>query len=92
MKFGGIQRCSTIDFPGTLSCVLFTRGCDLNCFYCHNRALLDGSGPVVASEEIWAFLKKRRGLLGGVVLSGGNRRCKKISRKPSPQSGKWDTV
>ena len=71
MKFGGIQRCSTIDFPGTLSCVLFTLGCDLNCFYCHNRALLDGSGPVLSSGEIWAFLEKRRGLLGGVVLSGG---------------------
>ena len=71
MKFGGIQRCSTIDFPETLSCVLFTRGCDLNFFYCHNRALLDGSGSVVSSEEIWAFLEKRRGLLGGVVLSGG---------------------
>ncbi len=71
MKFGGIQRCSTIDFPGTLSCVLFTRGCDLNCFYCHNRALLDGSGPVLSPEEVWSFLEKRRGLLGGVVLSGG---------------------
>lgn len=71
MIFGGIQRCSTIDFPGTLSCVLFARGCDLNCFYCHNRALLDSSGPVVALEDVWAFLEKRRGLLGGVVLSGG---------------------
>lgn len=66
-----MQRCSTIDFPGYLSCVLFTRGCDLNCFYCHNRALLDGSGPVLTMEEVLAFLEKRRGLLEGVVLSGG---------------------
>ena len=71
MIFGGMQRCSTIDFPGYLSCVLFARGCDLNCFYCHNRALLDSSGPVIPMEEVLSFLEKRRGLLEGVVLSGG---------------------
>jgi pyruvate formate lyase activating enzyme len=42
MIFGGIQKSSTIDFPGLISCVLFTRGCNLDCFYCHNRELLSG--------------------------------------------------
>lgn len=70
MNFGGIQKCGTIDFPGILSCVLFTTGCSLNCFYCHNRALLAG-GCTVAQHEITTFLEKRQGLLDGVVLSGG---------------------
>ena len=71
MIFGGIQKSSTIDFPGVLCCVLFTRGCDLNCFYCHNRELIPRAGSALPEEEVWAFLEKRRGLLDGVVLSGG---------------------
>ena len=70
MIFGGIQRTSTIDFPGVLSCVVFTKGCDLDCFYCHNRALL-GDGEEMPQSEVLAFLEKRRGLLDGVVVSGG---------------------
>lgn len=71
MIWGGLQKTSTIDFPGVLSCVLFARGCDLDCFYCHNRELLVREGPAVPEEEILAFLQKRRGLLDGVVVSGG---------------------
>ncbi len=71
MNFGGIQKCSTIDFPGKLCCVLFTVGCSLNCFYCHNRALLSCSGPLLSYAEVEHFLLKRQGLLDGVVLSGG---------------------
>ncbi|MDD3921069.1 MAG: anaerobic ribonucleoside-triphosphate reductase activating protein [Eubacteriales bacterium] len=71
MKIAGIQKSSTIDFPGNLACVLFTTGCDLSCFYCHNRALLDGGAPVLPMEEVMAFLNKRQGLLDGVVVSGG---------------------
>lgn len=70
MKFGGLQKCSTIDFPGMLSCVLFTRGCDLDCFYCHNRELLS-LGEVIEEGQILDFLKHRQGLLDGVVISGG---------------------
>lgn len=71
MIFGGIQKCSTIDFPGHLSCVLFTRGCNMDCFYCHNRALLISGGPALCTQEVEDFLKRRQGLLDGVVVSGG---------------------
>lgn len=71
MIFGGIQKISTIDYPGVLSCVVFTKGCDLDCFYCHNRELIDGSSGSVSKEEVMSFLKKRAGLLDGVVVSGG---------------------
>ncbi|NCB31514.1 MAG: 4Fe-4S cluster-binding domain-containing protein, partial [Clostridia bacterium] len=71
MIFGGMQKSSTIDFPGVISCVLFTRGCDMNCFYCHNRDLISRGGSCVSEAIIWDFLERRRGLLDGVVLSGG---------------------
>lgn len=71
MIFGGMQRSSTIDFPGALACVLFTRGCDLDCFYCHNRELIAGDGDQLAEAAVFSFLEKRRGLLDGVVVSGG---------------------
>jgi pyruvate formate lyase activating enzyme len=71
MIIGGIQKTSTIDFPGILSCVLFCRGCDLNCFYCHNRELIYPFGESLEDESVWDFLKKRSGLLDGVVISGG---------------------
>lgn len=70
MRIGGIQRTSTLDFPGVLSCVVFTRGCDLDCFYCHNRELL-GEGRCLSEEEVFDFLRRRQGLLDGVVVSGG---------------------
>ena len=72
MIFGGIQKTSTIDFPGVLSCVVFVRRCDMNCFYCHNREIIAGSaGEFLPETEILAFLEKRQGLLDGVVVSGG---------------------
>ena len=70
MKFGGIQRTSTIDFPGVLACVVFCAGCDMNCFYCHNRSLIPFVGKMPA-EDVCAFLEKRAGRLDGVVVSGG---------------------
>jgi len=71
MIWGGIQKTSTLDFPGKLSCVLFSRGCDLDCFYCHNRSLISGVSLAISEDEILAFLEKRRNVLDGVVVSGG---------------------
>ena len=71
MNIAGLQKSSTIDFPGYLACVLFTPGCNLDCFYCHNRALLTNSAPLIPIEEIMEYLQKRAGLLDGVVITGG---------------------
>ena len=73
MIFGGMQRNSSIDFPGVLSCVLFTTGCNLDCFYCHNRNLLSHTDKSANIEEqsVMEFLHRRIGLLDGVVISGG---------------------
>ncbi|MCP3953249.1 MAG: anaerobic ribonucleoside-triphosphate reductase activating protein [Desulfobacterales bacterium] len=74
MFFGGIQKNSLIDYPGKVSCVLFLSGCNFACPYCHNPDLARGT-PLPASrlrlETAYEFLEKRRGMLDGVVLSGG---------------------
>jgi pyruvate formate lyase activating enzyme len=63
---------SFIDFPGTVSTVLFFSGCNLRCPYCHNPHLLhDGPLPDIPLRKIVDFLEKRRGIITGVVLSGG---------------------
>ncbi len=68
----GIQKNSFIDFPGTASAVLFYGGCNLRCPYCHNRDLACGlAKPSISAQEIVAFLKKRKGMLDGVVITGG---------------------
>jgi len=71
MRIAGIQKNSLIDFPGLPACVIFTAGCNMDCFYCHNRRLIAGDPELIDTEYVLSFLKKRRGLLEGVVISGG---------------------
>ena len=70
MIIAGFQKNSTIDFPGKFSCVVFTANCNYNCYYCHNKHLL-GAQAKYYKEEIYEFLKKRKGLIEGVVITGG---------------------
>ena len=70
MKIAGLVKMSTIDYPGKLSCVFFTPGCNYDCWFCQNRALLF-EHPTLNLNEVSTFLRKRVGLLEGVVLSGG---------------------
>lgn len=72
MKIHGLQKMTLLDYPGKVACTVFFGGCDLRCPFCHNAELLDGSAPaVMEAEELLAFLKKRRGLLDGVAVTGG---------------------
>lgn len=68
----GWHKNSFIDFPGTVSTVLFFSGCNLACPYCHNPDLVRATtAMLLAPDEIADFLEKRKGLIDGVVLSGG---------------------
>jgi len=73
MIIGGIQRFSLIDFPGKMSLIVFTRGCNFRCPYCHNPELVDPNRYVDALEEeqLWEFLQRRLHKLDAVVITGG---------------------
>ena len=71
IRIAGLTRFSSVDFQGVLAAVLYTPGCNYDCFYCHNRPLLQHKTPVLPTSDVLAWLDKRRGQLEGVVISGG---------------------
>jgi pyruvate formate lyase activating enzyme len=73
MRLGGLQPCTLQDFPGKVAAVIFVRGCNLRCPYCHNPQLLSPSsdGQEMSETDFFSFLSSRRGKLSGVVVSGG---------------------
>ena len=83
MRISGLVKSSTVDYPGMLSAIIFTPGCNLDCFYCHNRMLLTDQPPLIDKADVIAFLEKRRNLLDGVVFSGG---------EPTLQAGLADMI
>ena len=69
---GGLTPLSTCDWPGQLVAVVFCQGCPWRCAYCHNTHLLDSRRATpIAWQDVVAFLRRRQGLLDGVVFSGG---------------------
>ena len=61
-----------LDFPGRVACTVFLGGCNFRCPYCHNSELFDGTAePVMDDEKLLAFLEKRKGILDGVCITGG---------------------
>lgn len=73
MRIAGLQKNSMVDYPGKLAAVVFTQGCNMNCGYCHNRCLIgqEQKQEPFDQEYVLSFLQKRRNLLDGVVVSGG---------------------
>lgn len=72
MLIGGFHKYSTVDYPGLLSSVIFTCGCNMNCCYCHNRKLICSQlDSIYEANGIIKLLHKRKGLIDGVVISGG---------------------
>ncbi len=72
MKIHGLQKMTLLDFPGRVACTVFLGGCGFRCPFCHNYELVDGSAPPVTDDkEFFDFLSKRKGLLDGVAITGG---------------------
>ena len=73
MEFAGLDKLSLVDFDRHIACVLFTRGCNFACPFCHNGPLVipGVDNQFIPFEEILSFLKKRQGVLDAVVISGG---------------------
>ena len=84
-KIKGLQKLTLLDFPQRVACTIFTGGCNFRCPFCHNASLVldPDRAEGISEEELFAFLEKRKGLLDGVCITGG---------EPFLQKGIADTV
>ena len=77
MKICGLQKMTLLDYPGKVACTVFLGGCDFRCPWCHNYELTGALSPeqplppVMEEEEFLTFLDRRKGLLDGVCVTGG---------------------
>ena len=72
MIISGLQKMTLLDYPGKVACTVFLQGCNFRCPFCHNSDLLFGEAhQPISEEDFLAFLKRRRGLLDAVCVSGG---------------------
>ena len=83
MKIQGIQKLTLLDYPEHVACTIFLGGCDFRCPFCHNFELVDGTvlpfpgdhtssaPPAMDESEFFAFLAKRKDMLDGVAITGG---------------------
>ncbi len=73
MILKGLQKLTLLDFPGKIAATVFTGGCNFRCPFCHNASLVipERFGETLPEEEFFAFLSKRKGILEGVAITGG---------------------
>ena len=73
MLINGFQKLTVLDYPGKVACIVFTPGCNFRCPFCHNASLVThiDKETYMDVDEVLAYLKKRQGLLDGVVITGG---------------------
>jgi len=72
MKISGFQKLTLLDFPDKLACIIFTQGCNYNCQYCQNSGLIGHDNDcLIDEEEIFDYLEKRKKVIDGIVISGG---------------------
>lgn len=72
MKIVGVQKTTLLDFPGHIACTVFLGGCNFNCPFCYNSSLIDcESNNFISEDDFFNFLNKRKGILDGVAITGG---------------------
>ena len=73
MKICGIQKVTLLDYPGCVACTIFLGGCNFDCPYCHNSSLIrsNKADEILTKEELYEYLNRRKGLLDGVAITGG---------------------
>ena len=73
MVFHGFQKMTMLDFPGYVACTVFTPGCNFRCPFCHNSLLVTkvNENEIYSEDEILAYLRKRKGVIDGICISGG---------------------
>ena len=73
IKLFGIQKLTLLDYPQKMASTIFTGGCNFRCPFCQNSDLvfLPANMPELQEEDVLSFLEKRKGILDGVCISGG---------------------
>ena len=72
MLIAGLLKLTLLDYPGKTACTVFTPGCNFCCPFCHNALLVTQTVKnLVSEQEFFSFLSKRKGILDGVCITGG---------------------
>lgn len=73
MTIDGFNKLTLLDYPEHTACIIFTRGCNFNCNFCQNSSLIkvNQSEGLVSEKEVLDYLEKRKNILDGIVISGG---------------------
>lgn len=73
MKICGLAKLTLLDYPGHTAATVFTGGCNFRCPFCHNAPLVTApvSMQTIEEEDFFSFLNKRKGILDGVCITGG---------------------
>jgi len=71
MIFGGLLKLTLLDYPNHMACTVFTNGCNMRCPFCHNAHLVTQIDQQIDQQEVLDLLQKRKGVLEGICISGG---------------------
>lgn len=73
MDIYGLQKVTLLDYPQKVACTVFTAGCNFRCPFCHNKRLVTGipEDVAISGDDFFDFLEKRKGVLDGVCITGG---------------------
>ena len=75
MNIGGLTKTTLLDYPGHVAATVFIAGCNYRCPFCHNRELvlpdMAAGLSYIDEDEVFSFLEKRKNILSGVCISGG---------------------
>ena len=75
MKIGALNKTSLLDYPGKVSAIIGTQGCNMHCPWCHNFHLIPYEftkhSEMIRGEDVLGFLDQRKNFLDGIVITGG---------------------
>ncbi len=73
MHIHGFNKTTLLDYPGHLASTVFLGGCNFRCPFCHNASLVlaPAKQPAIPEEEIFHTLNKRKGIIEGICITGG---------------------
>ena len=81
MNISGFEKLTLLDYPGKVACIVFTQGCNFKCKFCHNSNLINTNNKKYSEKEIFNYLEKRKKILDGIVISGGEPTlCKDLKK------------